>query len=97
MKTHVIARKNNESIDFFIDFESGELTGNDSRRVERLISLSGDPVMFDWQQSYPAPDPTHNPSSLALILMSDGFFEIEGDLSAYKAPIPDAISDGEVS
>lgn len=103
MKTHVIARDNHPKvpgvIDFFIDFSSGEMTGEGARIMESRFRVSPPDGMahFAWQQSYPAPDPLHNPASMAMVLQSWGYIDIEGDLSQYPLPQADELPEGCVA
>ncbi len=99
MKTHIIATHHQHSVnrmDFFVDFETGVFSGDSARIMESRFMVSKPDGMahFSWQQSYPAPDPLHNPASMAMVLQSWGYYEIEGDLLQYPLPQADELPEG---
>lgn len=103
MKTHVIARDNHPKVpgtlDFYVDFDTGEVSGESARLMQSRFRASPPDgfAHFAWQQSYPAPDPLHNPASLAMVLQSWGYGDIEGELSKYPLPEADRLAEGTVA
>lgn len=105
-KSHVIAVSDRphweDRLEFNIDFATGEITDLVTRNVNAAMWTrifegwrnEAEPVAaFDWQQSYPAPDPFHNPKSFAWKLLAYGW-TLTGDLAQYPAPLPDELPEG---
>jgi hypothetical protein len=84
--TYVTGRAHFDSIDFTVDFSTGEVGGPDGSYVSSWIQKSMGKVTFPWLHSYPAPDPARNPESMALMLMSLGFYDLDGELSKFGLP-----------
>lgn len=103
MKTHILARNYRAPVpgvfDFYVDFATGELSGESARYFDRCLNVGGYDGMahFAWQQSYPAPDPLHNPASMAMVLQSWGYGDIKGDLAKYPMPEPEELEYGAVA
>lgn len=103
MKTQIAStyhQPNGDRLEFWCDFATGELGGKSASVVESLLSDHDGRAHFAWQQSFPAPDPLHNPKSMAMVLRSWGYHDIEGelgDLRKYPWPKPDRTPKGAVN
>jgi hypothetical protein len=79
-----------ESLSFTWDSDTGELSGPDSHRVQRLLALAdGKATLPGGWPEMDAPDPLHTPASFALIMAGYGY-ELPPELAA---ALPEMVDD----
>jgi hypothetical protein len=82
---------------FDVDFETGVVSGRDADLVNFwLDDHGGRPLRMPWLQSYPCPDPRHDPRDMAMFARWLAP-EIEGPLAEYPYPEIEQLPDGAVA